>query len=104
MISLTNDLIGQAHLMIELGALLCLFPIELFGQVARVNERLIKNELFASDLQDLIRLSQALLEYEQLAVSLKQSIYDLSCRLHTRIQQFALIAKSCGQHTKYLGI
>ena len=57
MIELHEIAIVKAQGLINIGAFLCIFPLSLFGRVAEVSDHLEKNELFASDLEDLIQFS-----------------------------------------------
>lgn len=104
MISLHPEALIKSQSLINVGAFLCVFPISLFGRVAEVNENLLRNELYASDLEDLIHLSKILIEQDQLSELLKQDIQQLGIYLNLKVMQFADIKKSCGRHTQYLGI
>lgn len=104
MISLHPEAIVKAQSLINIGTVLCIFPINLFGRVAQVTDNLLKNELFASDLNDLISLSNALLNHDQISDLLKLDINKLSIYLDLKIRQFADIKKACGGHTRWLGI
>ncbi len=95
MIVLHADAINQAQSLINIGAFLCIFPITQFSRVAQVNENLIKNELFASDLQCLLQLFQCLIDHEQVSDALKPEIEILSLYFETKIAQFAFINRGC---------
>lgn len=104
MISLHPDALVKSQSLINVGAFLCIFPINLFGRVAEVNEHLARNELYASDLEDLIQLSNILLNRDQLSELLKQDMRQLAMYLNLKVMQYAEIKKSCGRHTQHLGI
>ncbi len=104
MIELHPAAVIKSQSMINLGAFLCLFPLSMYYQVGKVSDNLEKNELFASDIKDLIRLANILMECDELSDLLKDDIMNLKSYLNMKIEQFANIPKSCAWHTKYLGI
>jgi glycine cleavage system H lipoate-binding protein len=104
MISLHPDAISKAQSLINVGALLCVFPLNLFGRVIEVNENLSRNQLFASDLSDLMWLANILLNHDEINHLLKLDIQDLYRYLDMKVHQFGDIKKACARHTNWLGI
>lgn len=104
MIELHPTAVIKSQSIINIGAFLCLFPLSIYFKVGKVSENLEKNELFASDLKDLIQLANILLERDELSDLLKEDIGDLATYLNMKIVQFANIPKPCGRHTNHLGI
>jgi hypothetical protein len=104
MISLHPEVIVKVQSLINVGVLLCIFPLSLFGRVVQVNNNLSRNQLFASDLDDLIWLANVLLNHDRLNVLLKRDIRELLIYLDIKIHQFAEIKKVCACDTRWLGI
>lgn len=104
MINLEEEAIIKCKSLINIGAFLCLFPINYYNRVDEVNKNLEKNELFASDLQDLLLLSNLLLNNDQLSILLKMDIVNTAIYLDIKIQEFSHIKKNCGMNTRHLGL
>lgn len=104
MIELHEVAVVKAQGLISIGAFLCLFPLSLFGRVVDVSDNLEKNELFASDIEDLIKLAKILVVHPQLSDLLKQDISDLIVYLELKIRQFGALPKACNSFTQHLGI
>ncbi len=98
MITFSSEFIEKCQMLIKIGALLCIFPIDLYKRVSEVNDNLEKNRLFVSDLEDLIKLSKLLLDREELSFLLKLDILSNTIYLNLKIKEFAEIKKSCGMH------
>lgn len=104
MIELHPITVVKSQSLINIGAFLCLFPACMFRRVLTVSANLEKNELFASDLLDLINLANLLLNHPELSNLLKQDISDLIVYLELKIKQFASLPKPCTTFTQQLGI
>jgi hypothetical protein len=104
MIILEPESVIKCQSLINLGALLCLFPINYYDRVIEVNKNLEKNELYASDLEDLISLSDLLLDNDQISTLLKLDIINNAVYLNFKIKEFSHIKKDCGMGTHYLGL
>jgi hypothetical protein len=104
MIELHPIAIIKCQSLINLGAFLCLFPLSLYERVSNVNENLEKNELFSSDIEDLVKLARILIDHSQVSDLLKQDISDLISYLTIKIHHFSNIHKPCTRYTKNLGI
>ena len=98
MIILHSEAVVKCQSLINLGAFLCIFPVGYFNRVSEVNQNLVKNELFASDLKDLILLSELLLINDRLSNLLKIDIINIAIYLDLKIQEFSYIKKSCGRY------
>lgn len=103
MITLHPEALVKAHSLIHLGTLLCIFPLNMFRRVVEVTEGLVRNELFASDLDDLMWLSSILLTRSEINNMLKDDIKELSMYLFLKVREYAEIKKSCGRqmHESY---
>ena len=97
MISLHPEVIVKCHSLINLGAFLCIFSIHEFRRVSDVVDNLNNNNLFASDLEDLLSLCNILLQNSELSDQLKQDIGDVTHYLELKIIEFGPIKKSCGR-------
>lgn len=102
MISLEETATIKAHALINLGAQLCVYPIGLYKRVSEVNEHLSKNELFASDLEDLILLGDTLMDSPDVSDFVRLGILDLMIYLHMKIERFREIKKSCGHQLRMM--
>lgn len=104
MIELHPIAVIKSKSLISLGAFLRLFPVSLFRRVVNVSDHLEKNELFASDLQDLMMLANVLANHPQLSDMLKEDISDLVIYLEIKVKHFGSLPKPCARFTQHLGI
>lgn len=82
--------------LIRLGYIMNLFTIDLFTRVSEVNLKLFVNELRITELQDIKRLCQAIIERDEVNNLLREDIEGLIMALDMFIQVASTPMRSCG--------
>ncbi len=82
--------------LINIGSMMRLYSIRLFVHVMDVHQRIIHNKLRVMDLQDLIRLCDAVSNHDQVNDSLKEDIAGLKSILALFIDVASIATRPCG--------
>lgn len=97
-IRLSEFLIDKCLALLRLGHMLHIYHGELYTRAIVITLKLHINELFIHDVQDIQRLADGTLEFNEINDSLREEILALKEILNIFIQTAASPPKACGRY------
>lgn len=91
------QLIEKSLALINLGAMMKLFSVELFPKVIDIIHKLYANQLFIQDLQAIQYLCSVILESSEINNSLREDVNQLRAILDLFINTSAAPTAACGR-------